>query len=113
MSAPTPSSEKPSTESSRRQDLADAQDGSEHADKSSSYAEGGCAAKGDVEKSPIACESEHDPNIVDYENEHDQLNAQNWPAKKKWGLVALLALMTFVTYVQYHAYLSLRRARRC
>ncbi|KAL9052055.1 MAG: hypothetical protein Q9162_005626 [Coniocarpon cinnabarinum] len=51
----------------------------------------------DLEKGAHANEREKDSNIVDFEGDDDQLNAQNWPAKKKWSLVGLLAAMTFVT----------------
>ena len=51
----------------------------------------------DVEKDLQTDEKEHDPNIIGFEGDHDPLNAQTWPPKKKWSLVALLAAMTFVT----------------
>ena len=51
----------------------------------------------DVEKRVAEDNDGYNPDIVDFEGPHDQLNARNWPSKRKWSLVALLAAMTFVT----------------
>ena len=55
------------------------------------------SASNDPEKGPRTIHTEHDPNVVGFESDHDPLNAQNWSPKKKWSLVALLAVMTLVT----------------
>lgn len=44
-------------------------------------------------------EQEQDPNIVDWDGPDDPNNPQNWPAKKKWSIVAALGLMTLITPV--------------
>jgi hypothetical protein len=35
-------------------------------------------------KEPAVTDTEHDPNIVDWDGEHDPENPLNWSAKKKW-----------------------------
>lgn len=75
---------------SKRQDKQSTSRDSQDSNILSTEVEKRRAAEKDVEKS-------NDSIVVDYEGENDQLNAQNWPARKKWSLVALLAAMTFVT----------------
>ncbi|PVI00283.1 MFS general substrate transporter [Periconia macrospinosa] len=38
-----------------------------------------------------------DPDIVDWDGPDDPENPQNWPSRKKWGLVAILGTVTLVT----------------
>ena len=38
-----------------------------------------------------------DPNIVDWDGPDDPANPQNWPAKKKWGIIAALGAITLIT----------------
>ncbi|KAF1998002.1 MFS general substrate transporter [Amniculicola lignicola CBS 123094] len=38
-----------------------------------------------------------DPNIVDWDGPDDPQNPMNWPAKKKWGVIAVLSLVTLIT----------------
>ncbi|KAF1838627.1 MFS general substrate transporter [Decorospora gaudefroyi] len=40
---------------------------------------------------------ERDPNIVDWDGPDDPTNPQNWPAKRKWGIIAALGAVTFIT----------------
>lgn len=42
---------------------------------------------------------ERDPNIVDWDGPDDPKNPMNWPASRKWTLIAALAGVTLVTYV--------------
>lgn len=37
-----------------------------------------------AEKEPAVIDTEHDPNIVDWDGEYDPENPLNWSAKKKW-----------------------------
>ncbi|OAL53262.1 MFS general substrate transporter [Pyrenochaeta sp. DS3sAY3a] len=39
----------------------------------------------------------HDPNIVDWDGPDDPANPQNWPASKKWGIIAALGAVTLIT----------------
>ncbi|KNG49246.1 proteasome component pre4 [Stemphylium lycopersici] len=47
--------------------------------------------------SPTEQESDRDPNIVDWDGPDDPANPQNWPAKKKWGIIAALGAVTLIT----------------
>jgi hypothetical protein len=38
-----------------------------------------------------------DPNIADWSGPDDPENPQNWPARKKWGIIAALAACTLIT----------------
>jgi multidrug resistance protein len=38
-----------------------------------------------------------DPNVVDWATPDDPAKALNWPAKKKWGNVAVISSITFLT----------------
>jgi hypothetical protein len=38
-----------------------------------------------------------DPNVVDWDGPDDPNNPQNWPAKKKWGIIAALGAITLIT----------------
>jgi hypothetical protein len=38
-----------------------------------------------------------DPNIVDWDGPDDPANPLNWPAKKKWSIIAALGAVTFIT----------------
>ena len=38
-----------------------------------------------------------DPNVVDWESPDDPCKALNWPAKKKWGNMAVISSITFLT----------------
>ncbi|KAH7391923.1 major facilitator superfamily domain-containing protein [Pyrenochaeta sp. MPI-SDFR-AT-0127] len=40
---------------------------------------------------------EADPNIVDWDGPDDPANPQNWPAKKKWGIISALGAVTLIT----------------
>ena len=40
---------------------------------------------------------ERDPNIVDWDRPDDPANPQNWPAKKKWGIIGALGAVTLIT----------------
>lgn len=42
-------------------------------------------------------EEPRDPNIVDWDGPSDPANPQNWPASKKWGIIAALAAVTLIT----------------
>lgn len=42
-------------------------------------------------------EQERDPNIVDWDGPDDPANPQNWPAGKKWGIIAALGACTLIT----------------
>lgn len=44
-----------------------------------------------------APEADRDPNIVDWDGPDDPENPLNWPASRKWGLIAILAMVTLVT----------------
>lgn len=46
---------------------------------------------------PIAVTEERDPNIVDWDGPDDPNNPQNWPAKKKWSIIAALGAITLIT----------------
>lgn len=48
-------------------------------------------------ESGTAIETEQDPNIVDWDGPEDPANPQNWPASRKWGLIAILGMVTLVT----------------
>ena len=50
-----------------------------------------------LEKGLEASEKE-DPNIVDFNGPDDPEKAVNWPAKRKWSMLALISSMTFITY---------------
>jgi hypothetical protein len=55
--------------------------------------------KGDapVENGTFEKSKERDPNIIDFDGPDDPLKAVNWPASKKWSIVATLSAMTFVS----------------
>jgi hypothetical protein len=65
------------------------------------------AMEKDVEKAPgpesVAStgmpdeETEHDPNIVDFDGPDDPSNPMNWRFGKKWGMVFLISAITFLT----------------
>jgi hypothetical protein len=38
-----------------------------------------------------------DPDVVDWDGPDDPTNPQNWPAKKKWSIIAALGAVTFIT----------------
>lgn len=38
-----------------------------------------------------------DPNVVDWDGPDDPEKALNWPAKKKWGNIAVISSITFLT----------------
>jgi multidrug resistance protein len=42
-------------------------------------------------------EQERDPNIIDWDGPNDPANPQNWPAKKKWGIISALGAVTLIT----------------
>jgi hypothetical protein len=42
-------------------------------------------------------ETEHDPNIVDFDGPDDPSNPMNWRVGKKWGMVFLISAITFLT----------------
>ncbi|KAH6844358.1 membrane transporter [Alternaria alternata] len=42
-------------------------------------------------------EQERDPNIVDWDGPDDPETPQNWPAGKKWGIIAALGACTLIT----------------
>lgn len=42
-------------------------------------------------------ETEHDPDIVDFDGPDDPENPMNWKASKKWGMVSLISAITFLT----------------
>lgn len=42
-------------------------------------------------------EEARDPNIVDWDGPDDPANPLNWPAKKKWSIIAALGAVTFIT----------------
>lgn len=44
-----------------------------------------------------AQEEARDPNIVDWDGPDDPANPLNWPAKKKWSIIAALGAVTFIT----------------
>ncbi|KAF1845634.1 MFS general substrate transporter [Cucurbitaria berberidis CBS 394.84] len=47
---------------------------------------------------PIAeADETRDPNIVDWEGPDDPANPQNWPIKKKWGIIAALGAVSLIT----------------
>jgi multidrug resistance protein len=46
---------------------------------------------------PVEVEQEQDLNIVDWDGPDDTANPQNWPAKKKWGIIAALGAVTLIT----------------
>lgn len=49
-------------------------------------------------KSEINKIEEHDDSqVVGWDGENDELNPMNWPAGKKWGMLALVSVMTFIT----------------
>jgi hypothetical protein len=52
--------------------------------------EKGLPADPQAEKEPAVTDTEHDPNIVDWDGEADPENPLNWSARKKW--YAVLAL---------------------
>jgi multidrug resistance protein len=45
----------------------------------------------------VPVEQERDPNIVDWDGPDDPANPQNWPAKKKWGIIGALGAVTLIT----------------
>lgn len=45
----------------------------------------------------VAPETERDPDIVDWDGPDDPENPLNWPAGRKWGLIAILGAVTLVT----------------
>lgn len=42
-------------------------------------------------------EDERDPDIVDWEGPDDPANPQNWPPRKKWGIISALGAVTLIT----------------
>lgn len=40
---------------------------------------------------------QRDPDIVDWDGPDDPNNPQNWPAKKKWSIIAALGAITLIT----------------
>lgn len=44
-----------------------------------------------------AQEEGQDPNVIDWEGPDDPANPLNWPAKKKWSIIAALGAVTFIT----------------
>jgi|SRR5690242_2975449 len=42
-------------------------------------------------------EEARDPNVVDWDGPDDPANPLNWPAKKKWSIIAALGAVTFIT----------------
>lgn len=42
-------------------------------------------------------QQQRDPNIVDWDGPDDPANPQNWPAGKKWGIIAALGACTLIT----------------
>ncbi|KAJ4301187.1 hypothetical protein N0V90_003278 [Kalmusia sp. IMI 367209] len=42
-------------------------------------------------------EAQRDPDIVDWDGPDDPENPLNWPASRKWGLIACLGMVTLVT----------------
>jgi multidrug resistance protein len=46
---------------------------------------------------PAVDEEAPDPNIVDWEGPDDPKNPQNWPTKRKWGIIAALGAVTLIT----------------
>lgn len=42
-------------------------------------------------------EEAQDPNVVDWDGPDDPANPLNWPAKKKWSIIAALGAVTFIT----------------
>ncbi len=42
-------------------------------------------------------EPDQDPNVVDWDGPDDPANPLNWPAKKKWSIIAALGAVTFIT----------------
>lgn len=43
-----------------------------------------------------AQEEAQDPNVVDWDGPDDPENPMNWPAKKKWTIIAALGAITFI-----------------
>lgn len=41
--------------------------------------------------------TEKESKGVSWDGEDDELNPMNWPAGKKWGILAVVSLMTFIT----------------
>lgn len=54
------------------------------AQRSTHDEEKGLPIDNQAEKEPAVVDTEHDPNIVDWDGEHDPENPLNWTAKKKW-----------------------------
>lgn len=44
--------------------------------------------------------------VVGWDGENDELNPMNWPAGRKWGILALVSLMIFITWVHIHSFLN-------
>ncbi|KAL9076670.1 MAG: hypothetical protein Q9157_003587 [Trypethelium eluteriae] len=38
-----------------------------------------------------------DPNIVDWDGPDDPMNPMNWPAGRRWGMIAVVSAITFLT----------------
>jgi hypothetical protein len=54
------------------------------AQRSTHDEEKGLPVGGEDVKEPAVTDTEHDPNIVDWDGEHDPENPLNWSARKKW-----------------------------
>lgn len=44
-----------------------------------------------------AVESQQDPDIVDWDGPNDPENPMNWPAARRWGMIAVVSGITFLT----------------
>jgi hypothetical protein len=55
--------------------------------------------KGDLEIKDVVnkMEEHNDSQVVGWDGENDELNPMNWPAGRKWGILAIVSLMTFIT----------------
>lgn len=58
--------------------------------------EKGLPVNGEPDKEPAVTDNEHDPNIVDWD-ENDPENPYNWTAKKKWLNIGVLSCLTLLT----------------
>lgn len=54
------------------------------AQRSTHDEEKGLPIDNEAENESAVIDTEHDPNIVDWDGEHDPENPLNWTAKKKW-----------------------------
>lgn len=60
--------------------------------------EKGLAANEDSAKGPAdVTDAEHDPNIVDWDDEDDPNNPYNWTTRKKWQNIGILSALTLLT----------------